>query len=94
MWRSNCSGGPEARGSHVRGIFPEKQNARDVNPARCLMLGMDGLRDYWLTGIGVLGVFLAGDNVAHGAHVGGMVMGFAFVRYTAVSDKHIRDAGK
>ena len=32
-------------------------------------------------GIGVLGVFLAGDNVAHGAHLGGMLMGFAFVRY-------------
>lgn len=33
-------------------------------------------------GIGLLGVFLAGDNVAHGAHLGGMVMGFAFVHWT------------
>lgn len=45
-------------------------------------------------GIGLLGVFLAGDNVAHGAHLGGMVMGFAFVRYAAISHSHIRDPGK
>lgn len=45
-------------------------------------------------GIGLLGVFLAGDNVAHGAHLGGMVMGFVFVRYAAFSRKRVRDAGK
>ena len=45
-------------------------------------------------GIGLLGVFLAGDNVAHGAHLGGMVMGFVFARYAAISHRHIRDAGK
>ena len=45
-------------------------------------------------GIGLLGVLLAGDNVAHGAHLGGMVMGFAFVRYAVLSHKHTRDAGK
>jgi membrane associated rhomboid family serine protease len=44
--------------------------------------------------IGLLGVFLAGDNVAHGAHLGGMMMGYAFVRYLAISHKHPRDAGK
>ena len=32
-------------------------------------------------GIGLLGVLLAGDNVAHGAHLGGMAMGVLFVRY-------------
>jgi membrane associated rhomboid family serine protease len=32
-------------------------------------------------GIGVLGVFLAGGNVAHGAHLGGMLTGFLFVRF-------------
>lgn len=32
-------------------------------------------------GIGVLGLLLAGDNVAHGAHLGGMLMGFVFVRF-------------
>lgn len=45
-------------------------------------------------GIGLLGVLLAGDNVAHGAHLGGMMMGFAFVRYLARSNKPLRDAGK
>ena len=32
-------------------------------------------------GIGLLGLLLASDNVAHGAHLGGMLMGFLFVRY-------------
>lgn len=36
-------------------------------------------------GVGLLGVFLAGEKIAHGAHLGGMVMGFAFVRLTARS---------
>lgn len=44
-------------------------------------------------GIGLLGVFLAGDNVAHGAHLGGMLMGFAFVRFATRSPKHFRDVG-
>ena len=47
-------------------IFPVTVTAR-------VLLGVS-------VGIGVLGVLLAGDNVAHGAHLGGMVMGFAFVR--------------
>lgn len=45
-------------------------------------------------GVGLLGVFLAGDNVAHGAHLGGMVMGLLFVRFTAISHPQLRDAGK
>jgi hypothetical protein len=32
-------------------------------------------------GIGLLGLLLAGDNVAHGAHLGGMLMGYLFVRF-------------
>lgn len=44
-------------------------------------------------GIGLLGVFLASGQVAHGAHLGGMVMGFVFVRYSRIFDKHLRDAG-
>jgi len=45
-------------------------------------------------GIGLVGVFLAGDNIAHGAHLGGMLMGFAFVRYTGIAHQHNGDAGK
>jgi membrane associated rhomboid family serine protease len=44
-------------------------------------------------GIGLLGVFLAGDHVAHGAHLGGMLMGFVYARLAATSHPHIRDAG-
>jgi membrane associated rhomboid family serine protease len=45
-------------------------------------------------GIGLLGVFLAGDNVAHGAHLGGMVAGFAFVRWALKSHGGLREVGK
>ncbi len=42
-------------------------------------------------GIGLLGVFLAGDDVAHGAHLGGMVAGLAFARRAAKSPEPLRD---
>ncbi len=45
-------------------------------------------------GIGLVGVFLAGDNVAHGAHLGGMVMGFVLARYSKTSHQHREDPGK
>jgi membrane associated rhomboid family serine protease len=60
-------------------IFPVTVTAR-------VLLGVSA-------GIGLLGVFLAGDNVAHGAHLGGMMMGFVLARYAATSQQHIRDAG-
>ena len=60
-------------------IFPVTVTAR-------VLLGVSA-------GIGLLGVFLAGDNVAHGAHLGGMLMGFAFVRYAAISHRQSWDAG-
>ncbi len=60
-------------------IFPVTVTAR-------VLLGVSA-------GIGLLGVFLAGDNVAHGAHLGGMLMGLVFARFAATSHPHIRDAG-
>lgn len=60
-------------------IFPVTVTAR-------VLLGVSA-------GIGLLGVFLAGDNVAHGAHLGGMGMGFAFVRWSARNHKPFGEAG-
>lgn len=60
-------------------IFPVTVTAR-------VLLGVSA-------GIGLLGVFLAGDNVAHGAHLGGMLMGFILARFATTSQPHIRDAG-
>lgn len=60
-------------------IFPVTVTAR-------VLLGVSA-------GIGLLGVFLAGDNVAHGAHLGGMLMGLVLARYATRSHKHLRDVG-
>lgn len=38
-------------------------------------------------GISVLGILIANDHVAHGAHLGGMLAGFAYVRFILPTER-------